>query len=426
MFHKTIIDRRLNKLGDGIRKNIDPAFNFRDIPIPEVNHYIQELAPLFKSSEENLTRSLTDEETAFIRHEINRSKADFLYWAERYAMIKSKNMDLIPLTPTAVQSLLLEKIAKAEFDTIINNTGDGILFMVLKARQLGVSTISDVIIAHRSFFYSNTTALIAADVEERTQNLYEIVGRVLDNLPWWMKPSSIDPKRDYRAKNKMIAFADQDSVIRFSASKNMQGGDSGQDKGSLGTGQTLPLNHLSELALWENPWQIDDALMPSIPMSPRAFAIFESTAKGRGNWWHEKWEAALRGLGRRKPIFIPWYTDPLTYKLPAPIDWAPSSRAIQHAEKVKETSAKWIGKTALLTRDQLYWWERTRAEYVDGHILHKFLAEYAADDQEAFQASSMGVFPAELIDDLYQKAIRKPILIEIKPRMEIMNPSLAT
>jgi hypothetical protein len=243
--------------------------------------------------------------------------------------------------------------------------------------------------------------------------------RIYNNLPWWMRPQSWDSKRDVKRNNQLIRFAEQDSVIRMGHSANMQGGDSGTDKGSLGTGQTLPLCHLSELALWANPWQIDDALMPSIPMSARTFAIFESTAKGRGNWWHEKWIDAKRGLGRRRPVFIPWYTDPDTYKLPAPGDWIPSEVAIRHAERVRSTSAQWVGHSVELTKDQLFWWDRTRAEYVSGRILHKFLAEYAADDMEAFQNTTVGVFPSELLDELRQGAASKPVVVDIRPRTEM-------
>lgn len=417
MYHPKVISARLNRMADSIRVSIEPNFAFQDYSIPEIEQRCIELEKIFDPADLIITQPLSIEAESFIRHEINRCKVDFLYWATRYAKLKSKNMELIRLAPTAVQNLLLDKIAKAELDSISNKTGDGIIFMVLKARQLGVSTISEMIIAHRVFFYANTTALVAADVDDRTQNLYEMLMRVFDNLPWWMKPRSADPKRDYRVKNKLITFADQDSVIRMGSSKNLQGGDSGQDKGSMGTGQTIPLAHLSELALWENPWQIDDALMPSIPMGPRTFAIFESTAKGRGNWWHEKWEDAKRGLGRRKPLFIPWYTDPDTYKLPAPSDWIPSDRGLAHAERVKETSHRWVDRTITLTKDQLYWWEKTRAEYVSGRVLHKFLAEYTADDLESFQNSSIGVFPSEMIDDMRQNSAKLPILLEVRPRM---------
>lgn len=417
MFAQKIVQHRLNKLADNIRKNIDPAFEFKEYSIEETAEWVERLESAWDPVGANQTRQLSVEEESFIRHELNRSKADFRYWAERYAMLKNKDMSLVRFKPTAVQEVIMQKIADAEYDAVTGVSGDGIIFAVMKARQLGVSTISEIIIAHRTFFFGNSTALIAADVDERSQNLYEMLVRVLDNLPWWMTPRSIDPKSDYRVKNKQLYFHDQDSVIRVGSSSNMQGGDAGGDKGSLGTGMTLPLVHLSELALWQNPEQIDDALMPSIPYSPRTFAIFESTAKGRNNWWHEVWMHAKRGIGRRKPIFIPWYTDPETYKLPAPLDWNPSDVSLAHAERVKNTSAPWVGKAVRLTRNQLYWWERTRADYASRKLLFKFLAEYAADDMEAFQNTTRGVFPSEMLDDLRQKANVMPAYVDIKPRM---------
>jgi hypothetical protein len=420
MFHPAVVERRLSNLAADVRETADPAFSFKEYSIAEVADRVETLEKVFDSEEGALTRPLTADEEAFIRHEINRSKGDFLYWATRYAFLKDKHASLVRLAPTAVQELLLKRIAKEEYDALYNKTGDGIILMVLKARQLGVSTISDIIIAHRVFFYANITAMIASDIDDHTENLYGMVGRVLDALPWWMVPRSKDVQRDYRKYNKLISFADQDSVIRFVSSNNMAGGDSGQSKGSMGTGQTLHLAHLSELALWVNPAQIDDALMPSIPRSPRTFAVFESTAKGRGNWWHTSWGLAKRGIGRQKPVFIPWYTDPNTYKVPAPDNWKPSEDSLLHAEAVKNKSSAWVGQTVNLTRDQLYWWEMTRAEYIEKRELSRFLAEYTADDLESFQNTTLGVFPSELIADMKQKAAaRNPIYVSVKPKMDI-------
>ena len=179
---------------------------------------------------------------------------------------------------------------------------------------------------------------------------------------------------------------------------------------------TLPLCHLSELALWPNAAQIDDALMPSIPFSPRTFAVFESTAKGRNNWWHEVWMKAKAGIGRRRPVFIPWYMEP-TYKLPVPTDWAPSDNTQAHAVRVKNNSAQWCGYAVDLTREQMYWYERTRADYASRKLLYKFLAEYTADDLEAFQNTRASVFPSEMLDDIRNRANQMPVLVEIRPKM---------
>ncbi len=419
MYHDTIIDKRLTKLADHIRSTVDPRFEFREYSIPEVEEWCEYLASAWDESEQAITSPLNVEAEAFIRHELNRCKVDFNYWARRYAFLKDKRMSLIRYNPTAVQSLLLRRIAEEELKAVSGTTGDGILLNVLKARQLGISTVSEIIISHRTFFYGNSTALIAADVEERLPNLFEMLVRVLDNLPWWMKPRSADPTADYRVKNKQLFFRDQDSTIRLGCSSNMAGGEKQKDKGSIGTGQTFPLVHLSELALWQNAGQIEDSLMPSIPLSPRTFAIFESTAKGRANWWHHAWEKSKKNIGRMKPVFIPWYTDPNTYTKPAPVDYVPSETATGHAERVRRTSEYWVGHPVSLTRDQLYWWEGMRADYAYNKQLYKFVAEYAADDMEAFQNPTSSVFGADLIEELRNKANADPIIIDIRPRMQM-------
>ena len=417
LYHPKLVERRLATMADHIRQTLDPKFEFRDIEAGVRAETVENLEKIWNPETMSLARSLNQAETEFIRHEINRSKVDFLYWCTSYAKIKDKNMNLVTLQPTSVQNLMLDRFGKAEWHSVIEKSGDGIMFLCLKARQLGASTLSDVIISHRIFFYANTTAMIAADVEERTPNLYEMVIRCLKNLPWWMQPRSADPKRDYQVKGKQIYFADQDSMIRFSSSANTQGGSSGEVKGSIGTGMTLPLVHLSELALWKNPYQIDDALMPSIPRGPRTFVIFESTAKGRDNWWYDTWQDSKKGLGRCRPIFVPWYTDPDTYREPAPANWSPSSQSEAHAARVAETSHRWVDKTIHLTRDQLYWWEKTRTEYDSKRVLYKFLAEYCSDDEEAFQNTTHGVFPTGLIADMRDRA-KQPVFIDVQKRVD--------
>lgn len=347
------------------------------------------------------------------------TSGNYVAWgyASKNCFIKGKDPGLIRVTPTHVQELFLKKAAKEEIDALSGKTGDGIMFAVLKARQLGISTISECIITHRINFYGNITGLIASDVEEHTQNLYEMVARIVDHLPWWMQARSIDTKKDYRAKNSLISYHDQDSLIRFSAGKNMQGS-VGQEKGSIGTGQTIHLAHVSEFALWPNAEQVYDALLPSIPMSPKAVFILESTAKGRGNQWHDTWIHAKQGIGRMKPVFFPYYTDPRDYRFPAPTEWAPNDHTIAHATQVFNTSHVWLGESMTLSRDQMYWYERTYSEYKQKRILYKFLAEYAADDMSAFQATTLGPFSAELIEDMRAKVVANPILVEIRPRLQ--------
>ena len=362
MYAPAIIEKRLNRMADAIRRSADPDFSFTEFSLSEIDERQAELDQIWDPEAGKLLRPLSPEQEIFIRHEINRCKVDFGYWLRRHCRIKSKDAELVRIVPTSVQELFLAKAAQAELEALSGQTGDGLLFAVLKARQLGISTIADCIIAHRCFFYGNIAAIVASDVDDHTANLFEILVRILDSLPWWMRPRSTDPTRDYRAKNKVLSFYDQDSIIRFGSGKNMQGGQ-GQEKGSIGTGQTLHLFHISEFALWLNAEQIYDSLLPAVPHSPRAFGIIESTAKGRGNEWHLTWERAKSGMGRLRPVFFPWYTDPRDYRLPAPAGWSPLDYTRQHADRVYDTSSRWVGKSVTLTREQMYWYEKTYAEY---------------------------------------------------------------
>src|SRR6185437_6799656 len=134
------------------------------------------------------------------------------------------------------------------------------------------------------------------------------------------------------------------------------------------------------------PEKLDAALIPAIPMDASSLVLFESTAEYAGDWWHKHWLATGEGDGRFVNVFIPWYAEPGKYALPAPIDWTPAAQTLAHAAKCEQDSPRWFsGRTITLTRDQLYWYERTRAYYAKKGELHKFLKEYPADDQECFQ-----------------------------------------
>ena len=52
-------------------------------------------------------------------------------------------------------------------------------------------------------------------------------------------------------------------------------------------------------------------------------------------------------------------------------------------------------------------------------MLYKFLAEYAADDEEAFQNSNAGIFDSELLSDIRNRYVREPVLIDILPKVEM-------
>ena len=267
-------------------------------------------------------------------------------------------------------------------------------------------------LAHRTFLYGNATALIAADVPAQSAYLFSMLERIYDNMPWWMRP---DDK--YREKGAQLFFGQTDSLIVVESGKSVRGGDTlGQVRGQMARGKTIPLAHLSEISTWENAGQIDDSLLPSIPRGPRSLAIFESTARGRGNEWHQIWLNAVKGLGRILPIFIPWYGESRSYRSRAPEGWEPTDLTKAHSERALDVSQKWCGHTIRLTKEQLYWWENEREAYKSKQKLHMFLAEYCADPAEAFQNTGRSVFPFEALHEIRQRLKLPLAYVECQPQ----------
>lgn len=67
----------------------------------------------------------------------------------------------------------------------------------------------------------------------------------------------------------------------------------------------------SEVGEWENGEELVASIMQTVPyeaVMDKPSAIFlESTAKGRGSYFHKEWKAAERGTSNFVPFFFPWW-----------------------------------------------------------------------------------------------------------------------
>lgn len=360
-------------------------------------------------------REVTTEENAFVLNELLLTKVDFRYWAERYAWINTEGAGLQRLYPFwESQEFILAEIARLERETYIGNLNDGQLIALLKARQLGGSTLSQCLIAHRAATQDNIFGLIAADVDEQSAYLFDMFERILFHLPWFLRPRALEhTKRPGEMK------LDGGTNIWTGAGKSTRG--SAGDRGNLSRGKTISLAHLSELSTWEDTEQIQSSLMPTFPRNIRTFVLFESTGRGRYNYWHTLWNQARRGHSRLHPVFIPWYTEPNKYSAPAPPSWSPSSSTLAHARRCEITGRRWIHRTPSLTRDQLYWYEKTRKEHEVLDNLTAFLENYPADDEEAFQYSGKSIFDATVIQRVLDQARPIASLAEVGAHVDIQR-----
>jgi hypothetical protein len=368
-----------------------------------------------------LLRPLDQDEQTFIVSSRLLTISDYQYFAERFVWIDQEGHGLRPLFPLwESQAFVLKALGDLEWRRHTEGHPDGLLLNVLKARQLGVSTLAESLVAHRVLTTPHVRALSGADVEEQAGYLFRMVGRLYEQLPWFLKPDRLN-----FVKNREMVFSNA-SYLKTAWGQSTRGalqavtGLEGS-KGAIGRGQTYSVVHISELATWTNPEQLDSALFPAIPVASTTLVILESTAEFAGDWWHLHWLTAEEGDGRFANVFIPWYAEPKKYSLPAPVDWSPMTTTLEHAKKCELDSPKWMGRVVTLTRDQLYWYERTRTYYQKKNDLGKFLKEYPADDQECFQYAGKAIFSIEQLEAIDQAGSKRKLLDvwAVEPAREI-------
>lgn len=394
MFHPRVIAGHVRKIeASNLAGSLANGKLYR-YSVSDVRAIQRQLATAFDDKGLQIRR-WTQAEEHFIANEQLLTKVDWQYWAERYAMILSEGTTLQPLYPLwESQELALAELGRLQLERIKSGHPDGLLFIFLKAAQLGMSTMTQSIIAHRATQHAHRAGLIAADVPDQSAYLFDMFERVVDHLPFYLKPPTL-----FHTKDDQIVFANG-SFVNVESGKSMRGAlqEEGGTKGQMGRGKTYSIVHLSELSTWEYPDQIAHALFPRIPVKLDSFCGLESTAKGRDNWYHLFWNETCAGHTRFDPLFIPWFAVKSKYWLPAPVDWTPSSITLEMATRAEKTGPRWLHRKVDLTRNQLYWWETRRAEAEGINQLGEFLSEWPTDPDEAFQYSGRTIFPIPVLE----------------------------
>lgn len=364
-------------------------------PISEVQQRKLDLSKLVKDDQSGLTRDLKPDERAFIRNEQLLCTIDFRYWLTRYASLLLDQGGLGSFSaPWESQEILLKVIADLE-DQMVDAAArgesvDGILIFLHKARQLGATAIARAISVHSMAARKHTRAMAASVDEDKVLELYDRDKLILDNLPFYLRPSV-----GFDEKAQHIFFDKLGSRVIYQL---------GTQKSGLGQGRQFDVTHLTECASWPYPGIIEHDWMPTIPQSLRAFALLESTAQGRGNWWHQSIQKLQKHRLRRwHLVFIPWYAEVKKYRATPPTDWQPSEEAMQHAQRVHETSARYVGRDVMLTPEQLYWWQSTRDEYYLSNNLAVFYTNYCATIEESFQHRQKSAFSYESLEHYRQR-----------------------
>ena len=263
--------------------------------------------------------------------------------------------------------------------------------IILKARQMGLTTWAAARFFLKTITRPGTLTLEVAHTQEAAEEIFRIVHRFLDCLPAQLREG---PLRTSRNNVRQIVFPEMDSQYRV---------ESAADR-NAGRGLTVQNLHCSELARWPgDPSETLAGLRAA--MAPDAELIIESTPDGAGGCFHEEWQtAAETGTVRH---FFPWWMEP-RYRAAAvdvkSLTAEESDLALRHG----------------LDLEQIGFRRQVRANF-------RSLArqEYAEDDESCFRTSGESVFELEAIEARLGELPAEPGVRRRNGELEIWLPAVA-
>ena len=292
-----------------------------------------------------------------------------LRYIERFLKIRNKAGKVVPLKLNQPQERLYSVI-KEQMDA-----GKPVRIIILKARQMGFSTLTEAILFFLTATARMVQTLIVAHTNDATGNLFRMAKLFYDELPTALKPlmqASNAQELVFDKPPKAEGPPGLRSRIRCATA-----GGSG-----IGRGFTFQCLHLSEFAFWPgNKKEIFAGLVQAVPDLPGTVIIVESTANGFEEF-KTMWDAAVQaqrdGTDGYIPVFFAWFEMAEYRRKPLP--------GFQRTEEEEE-----LAKTFGLDDEQLAWRRWCIATQCGGDI-NLFHQEYPATPEEAFVSTGSCVF----------------------------------
>jgi hypothetical protein len=256
---------------------------------------------------------------------------------------------------------------------------------VLKARQMGFSTLISAIGFWWAAMNENSAYAVVAHKDSSASSIFEKNKIFYDNLPKALKP------RINRFNSEKISFnVDGDQMtgeVKGLRSKIFFGTAGG---GELFRGETILFLHKSEIAFWEDKQGVlKKSLNATVPYAPFTSIIEETTANGY-NEFKDDWDRSVRGDDDYSPLFVGW-NELKEYQMTPPPNFELTEKEIKMQMDYDLSNA------------QLYWRRFKINNDYGGNELW-FQQENPLTPEEAFISSGQGVFDGETIKRGYQES----------------------
>jgi len=213
-----------------------------------------------------------------IKGEYKKCAESPAYFLNKYAYVQHPIRGKIPFR--------LYKYQTTTLDEYEGNTNT----IVLKARQIGFTTLTAGYATWMLLFHRDKTILVIATKKDTAKNLVTKVKYLHTNLPSWLRGKlTVDNKLS-------LEFANGSSIKAVAATDD------------AGRSEALSLLILDEAAFIENAGEIWKAA--SSTLSTGGKAIILSTPNGMGNFFHKMWMAATNKQNDFHTIMWDWTVHP--------------------------------------------------------------------------------------------------------------------
>lgn len=318
----------------------------------------------------------------------HKLRNDPKWFIENFLHIKDKTATIIPFKLNKAQNIVMNMINDDK------KNGKPLRYIVLKARQMGLSTLFEGLIYQDTSTKENKNSLIIAHEEQASSNLFQ-----MSKLFYEEVPDLIRPMKKY-ANGKVLSFenpANEESEKQKNPGLRSKISIATAGAGEVGRSATYHNIHASEVAFFPDAKITMLGLLQAVPDQPNTMVVLESTANGVGDWFHEMWQKAERGENDFTPIFLPWFIQD-EYTRP----FRSEGEKEQFIDEVNSTSLSQAGDTVHtyeyelmekhgLTYEQLNWRRYAIQNRCQGDEI-LFMQEYPSTPEEAFISSGRPKF----------------------------------
>jgi len=342
------------------------------------------------------------------------------WYIEKFLYIKDKTATVIPFKLNNAQRIVMDKINADK------KAKRPLRYIVLKARQMGLSTLFEGLIFQDTNTHENKNSLIIAHEEQASSNLFNMSKLYYENIP-----DLIKPMKKY-ANGKVLSFEnptndDEEKAKNPGLRSKISIATAGS--GEVGRSATYHNIHASEVAFFPDAKTTMLGLLQSVPEQPNTMVVMESTANGVGDWFHDMWMKAERGENEFTTVFLPWFIQDEYTR-----DFRTDGEKTQFIEEVMLVSSDREGRPIYtyehdlmlkheLSFEQLNWRRHTMSNKCQGDEI-LFMQEYPCTPEESFISSGRPKFSVQSLrkyQTITKPCITRGYLIEKDDKVEFLE-----